>query len=115
MQKSMQISLLCFLFLTAATALAQRPSGPGFDPGQQTEQLIQKLELRPEQIPRVRDIHRQTAEKIRAARETGDRASMRAQMPAILKAQEKALEAVLDTEQQKRYQSMQQSRRRGRP
>lgn len=111
----MQISLLCFLFLTAATVVAQRPGGPGFDPEQQTEQLIQKLELRPDQIPRVRDIHRQTAEKIRAAREAGDRVSMRAQMPVILEAQEKALEAVLDAEQQKKYQSMQQSRRRGRP
>lgn len=111
--------LLLPLLLILSTAQAQRPHGAGhaygFDPEQQTEQMAKNLDLRPDQIPQVRDINRQTAEKIKTARDSGGRSYMRTKMQAIFEEQDKAIQVLLSAEQWKKYQSMKQERRRGRP
>lgn len=77
--------------------------------------MAKNLDLRPDQIPQVRDINRQTAEKIKTARDSGGRSYMRTKMQAIFEEQDKAIQALLSAEQWKKYQSMKQERRRGRP
>lgn len=111
--------LLLPLLLFLSTTQAQRPHGAGhaygFDPEQQTEQMTKKLDLRADQVPKVRNINRQTAEKIKAARSAGGRSAMREKMQAIFEEQDKAMQAMLNTEQWKKYQSMKLEQGRGRP
>lgn len=114
------IKKIAFTFLVALFTLsisyAQRPDGGGRggDPkeraNQQTDRMIESLDLSAAQGTKIRTLNLEFVDKMMAAREkaraTGDRESMRATMQTMRKKQNEQLKKYLTAEQVTKWEKI---------
>lgn len=110
------LTIFVFVLLTINALQAQRPNGGGRggDPkeraNQQTERMIEALDLSAAQGEKISALNLAYAEKMlaarKAARESGDREAMRATMQTMRKEQNEALKKYLTAEQVTKWEKL---------